>query len=247
MFSFELGKAETKSCGVKETNSNQKNPGAKGAKSQKPTIKVDKISIDKLNAIVEHQKQSFYCYDTLTLALGMCENEDFMRLDKEQTKKIIEEGLSVMVLADGKVVAAHLNGLMCPGDAAKDIESLKDPKNPVEKIKYLKATANSKIDLFKKFGVNAIYDINVMSIHEDFQCPNVYFDAIKLDEKIAREAGFKLMKAGASGNVTEELLEKMGFEIASETQYSSVKDKNGKVMVPVKGDKASYKIMVKKI
>lgn len=214
---------------------------------KKPEMKLEKIPVDKLKDIVEHQKHSFYCSDPVTMALGMCQDENSLKMEMEQTKKTIEEGMSVMAVADGKVVAAHVNGLMCPGNAERDAANIEDPKNPLEKIKYLKAKANSKVDLFKKFGVDAIYDMKMLSVDENYICPNAAFEAIKLDEKIAREAGFKLIKAEASGIYAEDLLEKLGFEIVSETRYDSVLDKDCKVMIPVKEPNTSYKIMVKKL
>lgn len=181
------------------------------------------------------------------MALGMCEDVAALKVEMERTKKIIEEGLSVMALVDGKVVAAHVNGRMCPGTAEKDLARPDNPKNAQEKIQYLKATANAKVDLFKKFGVDAIYDMKMVSVDEDYTCPNVAFQAIKLEEKIAREAGFQLIKAEASSIYGEDLLEKLGFQSVSETRYDRVTDSQCKVLIPVKEPNTRYTIMVKKL
>lgn len=236
---------ESGKCGTGKSASAGAGAGAGSGKA--PEMKLEKIPLDKLKDVVEHQKRSFYCNDPLHIALGTCQDEDALKTEMERTKKTIEEGMSVMALADGKVVAAHLNGLMCPGTNEKDMAALADPKKPLEKFQYVQATANAKVNLFEKYGVQAIYDMKMASVDENFQCPNVAFEAIKLDEKIAREAGFKLIKAEASGIYAADLLEKLGFESVSETRYDSVLDKDCKVLINVKEPNSSYKIMVKKL
>lgn len=171
-----------------------------------------------------------------------------MKCEMEYTKKAIEEGMSVMAVADdGKVVCAHINGLMCPGTVEKELADMGDPQKPFEKILYLKAKANEKVNLFEKYGVEAIYYVKIFSIDEKYQDPSVIADAIKMNENIAREGGFKLMKAEASSASSAEMLEKLGFESVSETRYDSVLDKDCNVMIPVEEPNTSFKIMVKKI
>lgn len=156
-------------------------------------MKLERIPIDKLNEVIEHQKRSFYCNDPMHMALGICQDAESLKGEMEYAKKAIGEGMSVMALSeDGKVVAAHVNGLMCPGTVEKELAELSDPQKPFEKILYMKAKANSKVNLFEKYGVDAIYDVKMASVDEKYQDPSVVSDALKMDEKIAREAGFKV-------------------------------------------------------
>lgn len=55
------------------------------------------------------------------------------------------------------------------------------------------------------------------------------------------------MKVEASGAGQAEMLEKLGFESASETRYDSILDKDCNVLIPVKEPNTSFKIMVKKL
>lgn len=55
------------------------------------------------------------------------------------------------------------------------------------------------------------------------------------------------MKAEASNTYQADLLEKMGFEVVSETAYDSVVDQDCKPLIPIKSPTEKYKIMVKKI
>lgn len=184
------------------------------------------------------------------MALDIFKDEACLKQEMDLTKETIEEGLSVMALADDKIIAVHVNGKMCPGAVEimlRERDRIENPKNSLEKIKYLKATANAKVNLFEKFDVNAIYDMKMMSVDEDYHCPNAAFEAIKMDEKIAREAGFQLIKAEASGYYEDDLLEKLGFVSVSETQYDTLLDKDKNIMIPVSGPNTSYKIMVKKL
>lgn len=155
-------------------------------------MKLEKISADKIKDVVEHHKRSFYCNDPVHLALGVCDNDESMKEEIEMAKKTIEEGMSVMAVADGKIVGAHINGMMCPGTAERELAAPSNPVKPFDKIKFLKAKANEKVNLFERYNVNSIYDIKMVSADEDFQCPNVGFQEIKLDEQIAREAGYKV-------------------------------------------------------
>lgn len=173
-------------------DSKAKENDKKGTKGNQ-NLKLQKIPIDKLNDVLDHQKRSFYCNDPLHMALGVCQDADSLKGEMEYTRKAIGEGMSVMAVSeDGKIVAAHINGLMCPGTMEKDLAELSDPQKPFEKILYLKAKANAKVNLFEKYGVDAIYDVKMASIDENFQDPSVVSDALKMDEKIAREAGFKV-------------------------------------------------------
>lgn len=162
--------------------------------ASKADLKMLRIPNDKLNDVVAHQRQSFFCNDPLHKALGICQDEAALNGEAEYAKKTIEEGMSVMALnEDGKVVAAHLNGMMCPGSIERELEALGEPKTAFEKLLYVKYKANLKVNLFEKFGVVAIYEMKMASVDEQFQCPNIGFEALKMDEQIARDAGYKVL------------------------------------------------------
>lgn len=183
--------AASNSNSAKNANAAKNATSAKDA--NQPDLKMLKIPLDKLDDVIAHQRQSFYCQDPLHKAMGICQDEDALKGEKEYAKKTIEEGMSVMALSeDGKVVAAHLNGMMCPGAMERELAELGEPKSAFDKILYLKYTANLKVNLFEKFGVDAIYEMKMASVDEKYQCPNIGFEALKLDEQIAREAGYKV-------------------------------------------------------
>lgn len=158
----------------------------------KPNLKLELIPIDKLKDVFDHQKRSFFCNDPLHTALGICQDPDSLKGEMEYTKKVIGEGMSVMAVADGKVVGAHIGGPMCPGMVENALAEYQDPQKPFEKILYLKAKANAKVNLFEKYDVDAIYEVKMASIDEKYRNSNFISDALKMNEKIAREAGFQV-------------------------------------------------------
>lgn len=200
--------SESTECPTKKATSSgntcpsEGNKNAKDAKnaasaakdpSAKPDLRMQLIPADKLDEVIAHQRQSFYCTDPLHKAMGICQDEAAMTGEKEYAKRTIAEGMSVMALAeDGKIVAAHLNGMMCPGAMERELAALGEPKSAFEKILYLKYKANLKVNLFEKYGVDAIYEMKMASVDEKYQCPNIGFDALKMDEQIARDAGYKV-------------------------------------------------------
>lgn len=155
-------------------------------------VKMHKIPPHMLEEVVLHQRKSFYCRDPLHKALGICQDEISMIGGKEYAKKTIEEGMSVMALSkDGKVVAAHLIGRMCPGAMRRKLSALGDPKSAFDKIMYLKYKANLKENLFEKYGVDAIYDMKMISVEN--QSSKIALEALTFVEKIARDTGYKVI------------------------------------------------------
>lgn len=91
-----------------------------------------------------------------------------------------------------QIIAAHVNGALCPGEIEKELAELGTPTQPFDKIKYMLSTINAKADLFNTYKVNSIYDMKLASVESKYQGKNLGKDALKLDEKIARENGFEV-------------------------------------------------------
>lgn len=121
------------------------------------------------------------------------------------------------------------------------------PTKPFDKLKFLVNTINADADLFNRYKVKSIFDMRLASIEQKYQGQNIGFDALKLDEKIAREKGYGLIKTEASGIYSARILEKAGFKCVSEIRYECFLDKNGKVMIPVKSPHVSLKLLVKEL
>lgn len=67
-----------------------------------------------------------------------------------------------------------------------------NPTKPFDKIKFIVNTINAKADLFKRYNVKSIYDMKLASVEGKYQGQRIGFDALKLDEKIARDRGFEV-------------------------------------------------------
>lgn len=87
-----------------------------------------------------------------------------------------------------------LNGTSHTGDVEKALEDMKTIKNiPYQRIFGLLNNANKELNLFRKYNVDKIFELRILSVDSQFRGRGVAKELFSRSEKVAEENGFKVI------------------------------------------------------
>lgn len=92
-----------------------------------------------------------------------------------------------------QIAGIALNGIVTKSSKQckfEDIQQLKDEK--FKKILSLLYSINSKVNFFKEFDVDELFEVRILSVNPKFRGQGIAKHLLQQSEAIARENGFKV-------------------------------------------------------
>lgn len=105
-------------------------------------------------------------------------------------------------------------------EASRRLEEIDDEQ--FKTIFGLLYKVNKKVDLFKKYDVQELFECRILSVDENFRGKGLA-NVLMLDSlEVARKAGFKVFKADATGMFSQKVCLKNGFQVEAEILYKDL-------------------------
>lgn len=144
------------------------------------------------------------------------------------------------------VAGVCLNGIVRPGEQEQGLEKLRQNKDDrFVKIFRLLYEQNLKLDLFRRYETEEIFELRILSVDGRYRGQGVAKQLMAMSLRTAAEAGYRVLKGEATGLYSQKILQAEQFELVGETKYADCVDENGEEMFPVEKPHESLKIMIK--
>ncbi|KAJ8719447.1 hypothetical protein PYW08_011622 [Mythimna loreyi] len=108
-------------------------------------------------------------------------------------------------------------------------------------------TVLGELDLFNRFQVDKILECRIISVDENARGRGLAKELMSRSIDIAKENGFKLFKADATGAYSQRICSSLGMEIIRTVRYVDYKDSTGTPVFNVPPPHDALAIMVKQI
>lgn len=118
-----------------------------------------------------------------------------------------------------------LNGILKKGEreeAERRLAELRDEK--FKTIFGLLYKVNEKVDLFAKYDVDELFECRILSVDENHRGKGLANILMADSVKTAKDAGFKVFKADATGAYSQSVCSKHGFQVEAETPYIDLEE-----------------------
>ncbi|XP_073831143.1 arylalkylamine N-acetyltransferase-like 7 isoform X2 [Musca autumnalis] len=205
------------------------------------------ITEDRYDDVIRHLRDNFFADEPLNKAAGLCRRGYGHRDLEHHSLETLEDNLSLMAVTDSNEIAGViLNGILHPGDietSQKKLELNDDEK--FKKIFRLLYTINLKDDIFQKFDVDKAFDVRILSVDSQYRGQGIAKHLVRHSENIAKECGFKLMKADATGIFSQKILKSNGFEVLLEQYYNKYVDEFGQPILNVESPHIKLQLLYK--
>ncbi|XP_016982273.1 arylalkylamine N-acetyltransferase 1 [Drosophila rhopaloa] len=211
------------------------------------------IGMEHCDQVLEHLRRFFFADEPLNKAAGLCQNGSSCTALEDHCVEAIKDRMSLMavdVKVDGccKIAGVVLNGILRPGDTAKSRQKLDGSIDAdFRKIFELLHGHSLKHNLFEHFDVVRMFDVRILSVDSGYRGQGIANELVKQSLAVAKDNGFRVMKADATGIFSQKIFRSHGFEVFSEEPYDKYTDKNGKVILPVEAPHIKMQQLYKRI
>ncbi|KAL3266544.1 hypothetical protein HHI36_010712 [Cryptolaemus montrouzieri] len=210
-------------------------------------MQFEPIQESRYNEILEYLKHHFHD-EPLNVAVGLFKKGQTCERLEDYDLNTMKDGLSLVALdpETGRIAGAILNGISHRGDVEQELEKMKC----IDDIKFhrlmgLLFTHNADVELFKKYHVEKIFELRILSVDADFRGKGLAQKLVEKSEELAKEQGFTLLKVDATSFYTQKICEKFGFKTVKTIVYRDYKDADGRFIYETSPPHDTYKIMVK--
>ncbi|KAK0085661.1 hypothetical protein PV325_004695 [Microctonus aethiopoides] len=185
----------------------------------------------RFNEIIEHLRFNFFADEPLNSGVGLCKKgESHLELENH-CLSTLKQGYSRMLVTDDgteikfQIAGLTLNGITKKGEREEVVRRLATIDDEKFKIIFgLLYQVNDKVDLFKKYCTDELFDCRILSVDEEFRGRGLANILMADTIDIAKRAGFQVMKADATGVFSQKVFEKHGFKTEAEIMYSELPD-----------------------
>lgn len=126
-------------------------------------MKFERVTEERYAEVIDHLKISFFSDEPLNKAVKLCKpGEGHLELERHSLSTLADN-LSVMALADGRVVGVALNGKLCRGDIAKAEKALQ-LSNDERFVRIFRFLYQGNKDTFKELNVEQMFEIRILSV-----------------------------------------------------------------------------------
>lgn len=193
---------------------------------------------------IHHLRWNFFADEPLNNAVGLCARGESQRELERHCLLTLKQGYSRMLVdKKGAIAGMALNGILKKGEreeAERRLEEMKDEKfKMIFRVLY---KVNEKIDLFAKYDVDELFECRILSVDADYRGKGLASILMADSEKIARNAGFKVCKADATGAFSQKVYLKHGFQVEAEIPYTEM-DKSVRPAPPHQALKLMVKLL----
>ncbi|KAH8418998.1 hypothetical protein KR222_011871 [Zaprionus bogoriensis] len=214
-----------------------------------------RIAADQFEQVIDHLRMTFFSDEPLNRSVGLCQRGECNKELEEHCLNAMREGLSVMAVdaregseTIGQIAGVVLNGVLRAGDEQQALDNL--PSNTNEnyrKIFRLLYTNSLKVDLFACHNVDRVFDVRILSVDSRFRGHGIAKELVCRAEQVAHEAGFRLLRADATGMFSQKILRSQGFEPRSEKLYAKYTDEQGCIILPVEAPHIKLQLLTKEL
>ncbi|XP_020284520.1 dopamine N-acetyltransferase [Pseudomyrmex gracilis] len=182
---------------------------------------VVKVPEDHYDEAIHHLRWNFFADEPLNNAVGLCKKGESQRELERHCLQTLKQGYSRMLVdKKGAIMGMALNGILKKGEreeAERRLAELNDEK--FKKIFGLLYKLNEKVDLFAKYNVDELFECRILSIDENYRGKGLAGILMIDTIKTAKDAGFKVCKADATGAYSQKVCSKHGFQVEAEIPY----------------------------
>ncbi|KAL0130754.1 hypothetical protein PUN28_002402 [Cardiocondyla obscurior] len=179
---------------------------------------------DRYDEAIHHLRWNFFADEPLNNAVGLCARGESQRELERHCLFTLKQGYSRMLVnKKGAIVGMALNGILKKGEreeAERRLDELNDEK--FKTIFRLLYKLNDKIDLFTKYEVDELFEFRILSVDADHRGKGLANILMADSIQTAKNAGFKVCKADATGAFSQKVCLKYGFQVEAEIPYTEL-------------------------
>lgn len=213
------------------------------------------ITADQFERVIDHLRGNFFADEPLNRAAGLCQQGGGNPELEHHSLTTLQSELSLMAVDEregsetyGEIAGVVLNGVLLPGDTEEALDKLHlSTDENYKKIFQLLHTHNLQVNLFERFKVDRIFDVRILSVDARFRGQGIAKELVHRAELVARKAGYRLLKADATGIFSQKILRSQGFECFSEQLYAKYKDDQGRIILPVESPHIKLQLLTKQL
>ncbi|XP_078035042.1 arylalkylamine N-acetyltransferase 1 [Augochlora pura] len=184
-------------------------------------LTVVKVPENRFEEAIHHLKWNFFSDEPLNRAVDLCSKGESQFELERHCLLTLKQGYSRMLVdQNGAIAGMVLNGILKKGEreeAERRLAELSDEKFKI--IFGLLYKVNEKVDLFTKYNVDELFDCRILSVDENFRGRGLANILMADSIQTAKDAGFKVIKADATGMYSQKVCSKHGFEVEAEISY----------------------------
>ncbi|XP_046743079.1 arylalkylamine N-acetyltransferase 1 isoform X1 [Diprion similis] len=207
-------------------------------------MKVVSIQEDRFSDVIVHLRKNFFADEPLNKAVKLCKRGEPHAALERHSLATLQQGFSRMaVTEDGVIAGVALNGTVKKSER-EEAESrlLETADEKFKAIFTLLYGVNEKVDLFSTYDIEELFECRILSVDENFRGKGLASTLMTDSMETAKQAGFKVFKADATGVYSQKICENFGFKTVAEIPYSEI-DENIRPPPPHEALKLMVKIL----
>ncbi|XP_060661863.1 arylalkylamine N-acetyltransferase 1 [Drosophila nasuta] len=213
------------------------------------------ISVDYYERVIDHLRGNFFADEPLNRAAGLCQQGGGNRELEHHSLATLQDQLSIMAVDErkdsvnyGQIAGVILNGVLRSGDTEQALDKLQfSCDSNYKKIFELLYRHSLQVDLFARYNVQRIFDVRILSVDSRYRGQGIAKELVRRAEQVARESGYHLLKADATGIFSQKILRSQGFEAFSEQLYAKYRDDEGRIILPVEAPHIKLQLLTKEL
>lgn len=208
------------------------------------------INSENYERVIDHLRRNFFADEPLNRAAGLCQQGGGNNELEQHSLATLQDQLSLMAVdeRDSQIAGVILNGVLHPGDTEQALDKLHLSTDiNYKKIFELLYKHNLQVDLFVRYNVDRIFDVRILSVDSRYRGQGIAKELVKRAELVARQAGYHLLKADATGIFSQKILRSQGFETFSEQLYAKYTNEEGLIILPVEAPHIKLQLLIKQL
>ncbi|TDG42207.1 hypothetical protein AWZ03_011367 [Drosophila navojoa] len=213
------------------------------------------ITADHFERVIEHLRRNFFADEPLNRAAGLCQHGGGNAELEHHSLTTLQDQLSIMAVDGrkdsnnyGEIAGVILNGVLRPGDTEQALEKLQESSDAnYKKIFELLYGHSLQVDLFERYNVEQIFDVRILSVDARYRGQGIAKELVRRAEQVARNSGFQLLKADATGIFSQKILCSQGFQPFSEQLYAKYTNDAGEIILPVEAPHIKLQLLTKQL
>uniref|UniRef100_A0A1B0AXY8 aralkylamine N-acetyltransferase n=1 Tax=Glossina palpalis gambiensis TaxID=67801 RepID=A0A1B0AXY8_9MUSC len=207
------------------------------------------IPEDCYNAVMKHLRQNYFVDEPISKSVRLYKYGTTHKEVEKLCLQVLKKNLSIMATNErDELAGVILNSPLTRDDFKKakwELESNRD--ETFKKILNFFYSFNLKTDIFNYFKVNKIFNANIVSVDGNFRGKGVSKSLLKYSEELAKENGFEIMKAEATGIFSQKIFKIAGFKLFQEQFYNRYVDEHDEPILPVELPDTKMQLLYKLI
>lgn len=195
------------------------------------TIEYRLLPISRLEEVNDLLLANFFKQEPLGNRLGAQPDNDVRPWLSRVTEPLINQNMSCMAVEDDRVVGVALNRIVYR-EPEKNIDSFAEAietNNEIfmRKILDFMDVLYEGVDFLSQFGEERMFVYNMIAVKGAFSGRGIATEMIRFSERLALEAGFRVLTSETTGIMSAKVFAKLGYERVKELEYNQYEAKSG--------------------